>query len=164
MIVCGIDPGLNRTGYGVIRADGERAEVIEAGIIRTSDQESLPDRLAALERDLSELLAEHQPDVVGVEDLYSHYKHPKTAVLMGHARGVVLCAARSSGAEVLSYAATRVKRALTGNGHAGKTQMQSAILVRLGLSRLPEPADVADALAIALCAEQEHRSQEPASR
>ena len=109
-------------------------------------------------------IVEHRPDVVGVEDLYSHYKHPKTAVLMGHARGVVLCAARGSGAQVASYAATRVKRSLTGNGHASKTQMQSAILVQLGLNQFPEPPDVADALAIALCTVQEQRSKEPANR
>jgi len=164
MIVCGIDPGLNRMGYGVIHADGERVEVIEAGVIRTSSQDALADRLVAMEADLSALLAEHRPDVVGVEDLYSHYKHPKTAVLMGHARGVVLCVARGSGALVASYAATRVKRSLTGNGHASKTQMQSAILVQLALNRFPEPPDVADALAIALCTAQEQRSKEPANR
>jgi crossover junction endodeoxyribonuclease RuvC len=89
--------------------------------------------------------------VVAVEELYAHYKHPRTAILMGHARGVILLSAARLGIEVRSYAATRIKRYLTGNGRATKAQMQRAIQTALGLGTLPEPPDVADAMAIAMC-------------
>ena len=105
----------------------------------------------AIDHDISAILNEHHPEVVAVEQLYSHYNHPRTAILMGHARGVILLAAARLGIEVRSYSATRIKRYLTGNGRASKTQVQRAIQVTLSLSSLPEPADVADALAIALC-------------
>jgi crossover junction endodeoxyribonuclease RuvC len=92
-----------------------------------------------------------KPGVVVVESLYSHYKHPRTAILMGHARGVVLLCASSLGIPVIAYPATRIKKALTGNGRASKLQMQRTILNTLKLAAMPEPPDVADALAVALC-------------
>ncbi|MBN1343153.1 MAG: crossover junction endodeoxyribonuclease RuvC [Phycisphaerae bacterium] len=152
--ICGIDPGLNVTGYGVVDvAPSLRvARLIEAGVIRTDAKADLPERLAELAESMRDVLAEHRPDLIGIEQLYSHYRHPRTAILMGHARGVLLLAAGQAGIEVLSLSATRVKRTLTGNGHASKTQMQRAIMTTLGLAKPPEPADVADALAIALCA------------
>ena len=124
---------------------------MDAGVCRFEARGSLPGRLVAVEQDLSAILAEHQPDIVAVEELYAHYKHPRTAILMGHARGVILLTAARRGIEVRSYSATRVKRYLTGNGRATKGQVQRAIQMTLGLPSLPEPADVADALAIALC-------------
>lgn len=150
-VICGIDPGLGITGYAVLRAAGERRFVMDAGVCRFDDRLPLPRRLADVERDVSSILAEHNPDHVAVEELYAHYKHPRTAILMGHARGVILLAAAKRGIEVHSYAATRIKRYLTGNGRATKAQMQRAIQTTLGLPALPEPPDVADALAIALC-------------
>ena len=149
--MCGIDPGLGVTGYAVLRAEGERMSVIDAGVCRFDDKLPLAQRLAFIERDISSILTEHRPDVVAVEELYAHYKHPRTAILMGHARGVILLAAAKLGIEVRSYAATHVKRYLTGNGRATKAQMQRAIQTTLGLKALPEPADVADALSIAMC-------------
>jgi crossover junction endodeoxyribonuclease RuvC len=92
---------------------------------------------------------------VAVEQLYAHYKHPRTAILMGHARGVILQQAAEAGAEVESFAATRIKKSLTGNGHAAKGQMQRAIQAMLALPHVPEPPDVADAIAIALCCANE---------
>jgi crossover junction endodeoxyribonuclease RuvC len=150
-LVCGIDPGLAVTGYAVLHVDGERVSVRDAGVCRSDAQDELAVRLVAIEVDVSAILDEHAPDVVAVEQLYSHYSHPRTAILMGHARGVILYAAAKRGIELRSYAATRIKRFLTGNGRAMKSQMQRAIQKTLGLSDLPEPADVADALAIALC-------------
>lgn len=149
-VVCGIDPGLGVTGYAVLRIGGDRMTVIDAGACRFDESLPLPDRLADIERDVTSVLTEHRPHVVAVEELYAHYKHPRTAILMGHARGVILLAAARLGIEVRSYAATRIKRHLTGNGRATKAQMQRAIQVTLGLSALPEPPDVADALAIAV--------------
>ena len=150
-VVCGIDPGLGTTGYAVLRRHGGELAVVDAGVCRFDDRLPLAERLAAVEHDVAEVLSEHRPDVVAVEELYSHYAHPRTAILMGHARGVILLAAARNGIEVRSYAATQIKRHLTGNGRAGKAQVQRTVKTTLGLTTLPEPPDVADALAIALC-------------
>jgi crossover junction endodeoxyribonuclease RuvC len=107
--------------------------------------------LADLSDDISAILSEHDPDLLAVEDLYAHYKHPQTAILMGHARGVILLAAARVNIEIRSYPSTMIKRVLTGNGRASKTQIQRAVQAQLGLERLPEPPDVADAIATALC-------------
>ncbi len=150
--VLGIDPGLHVTGYGMIDLVGGRTRLIEAGTLRTNAKAPLPERIAQLHADLSELLDELAPDLVGVEKLYAHYKHPRTSILMAHARGVLLLAACQAGVAVRSVAATRVKKSLTGNGHASKQQVQAAIASVFSLSEPPSPPDVSDALAIALCA------------
>ena len=150
-VICGVDPGLGTTGYAVVRVGGPSITVIDAGVCRFEERLPLHRRLVDVDRDLTAVISEYQPDIVAVEQLYAHYKHPRTAILMGHARGVILLAAAKLGIEVQDYAATRVKRHLTGNGRATKGQVQRAIQATLGLASLPEPADVADALAIALC-------------
>ena len=155
MIILGIDPGLEICGYAVIKSCHGREKLPEAGIFRTDKSLPLPDRLAQIAKDLQALLESFHPAVVAVEELYSHYKHPKTAILMGHARGVILHKATQSGAEVRSFAATRIKKALTGNGRAKKQQMQRAIQSTLGLKRIPKPPDVADAIAAGLCCANE---------
>ena len=160
-VVCGIDPGLGVTGYAVLRACGERKSVLDAGVCRFDEKRPLPERLGRLEYDITGVLSEHQPKVVAVEELYAHYKHPRTAILMGHARGVILLSAARLGIEVRSYAATRIKRYLTGNGRAAKAQMQRAIQTALGLSTLPEPPDVADAMAIAMCCAGDISAERP---
>jgi crossover junction endodeoxyribonuclease RuvC len=170
--ILGIDPGLERTGYGVVElttaadasdapAGGSRAgksalaigvpRLVEAGVIRTKPADALPDRLLEIESGLSSVIEEFRPDAMAVEQLYSHYAHPRTAILMGHARGVIYLAAARAGVEVASYAATHIKKSLTGSGHASKEQMQRAIQSRFNLKKPPEPPDVADALAAALC-------------
>lgn len=157
--VLGIDPGLRITGYACLEA-GDRAsrrsavpaaQVIEAGVIRLRPARSVSERLAELDADLCDIIARLRPAAVAVERLYAHYKHPTTAIVMGHARGVVLLAIRRAGLELVELGATEVKKSLTGNGHAGKPQMQEGVRIRLGLSSRPEPADVADAMAMALC-------------
>ena len=155
MDVLGVDPGLNVTGYAVLRADGGRVCILDAGVCRTSPNKPLAARLAQIESDLAELLSQHSPALMAVEKLYAHYRHPRTAVMMGHARGVILSVAGSHGIDVRGYSATQVKRFLTGNGRATKTQMQRAVMRELGLRNVPEPADVADALAVALCCAHE---------
>lgn len=152
-IILGIDPGLERTGYGVIAM--RQSRVLDAGLIRSTAKSPLPDRLTELAAGLEEVIAEHRPGMMAVEDLYAHYKHPRTAILMGHVRGVLLYLAAKNRIDVLNLPSTRVKRFLTGNGHAGKAQMQRAIMTTLNLPRLPEPPDVADALAVAWCAASE---------
>ncbi|MBU0717637.1 MAG: crossover junction endodeoxyribonuclease RuvC [Planctomycetes bacterium] len=165
-LVCGIDPGLGTTGYAVLRTGSDGLHVIDAGVCRFDKSLPLEQRLVAIDRDLSCVLEEHRPEVVAVEELYSHYAHPKTAILMGHARGVILLAASKQGIEVRSYAATHIKRHLTGNGRANKAQVQRAVQTALGLLTLPEPPDVADALAIAMCgaADLRQRHQVEATR
>jgi len=151
MIILGVDPGLQVCGYAAVEVNPEGEELIEAGVIRTDESAGLAGRLNQIADDIASLLEKFGPDVVAVEELYSHYKHPKTAILMGHARGVILQQAQAAEAEVKSFAATRIKKSLTGNGKASKKQMQRAIQSTLGLGKLPEPADVADAIAVALC-------------
>jgi crossover junction endodeoxyribonuclease RuvC len=150
----GIDPGLQLTGYAVVEARASAPFVCEAGVIRSAENRAKPDiavRLDTIHRGLDEICQQFEPVVMAVEQLYAHYKHPRTAILMGHARGVILLAAAQRGLPVVSYSATRIKKTITGNGHASKEQIQRTIQRELNLAELPEPADVADALAVALC-------------
>lgn len=151
MRILGIDPGLDRTGYGVIELNGNGPRLIEAGLIRTPSREALPERLAEVARQLEALIRQHRPDQVAVEDLYSYYKTPQPAILMGHVRGVVLSTAARAGVPVMSYQPTRIKQAVVGGGHASKEQVARLVQVRLKLKGRPVPADVTDALAVALC-------------
>lgn len=149
--VLGIDPGLNITGYAVIEPQGRQIRLIEAGVVRGKAGTTLAARVRDIYQGVSEVIAGLKPEVVAVEELYSHYERPKTAILMGHARGVICLAASMNDLPLCSYAATQVKRMLTGNGRAPKAQIQRAICHEFGLVSAPEPPDVADAMAIALC-------------
>ena len=153
MRICGLDPGLERTGYGIIGPLPRGVfRVIDAGLIRTNVKEPLSDRLLQLYDELSRLLAEHKLDAVAVEELYSHYAHPRTSILMGHARGVILLAARRKELTLMNLPTTKVKKAMTGSGHAGKEQVAQAVISRLSLKlETSVPNDVTDALAIAIC-------------
>jgi crossover junction endodeoxyribonuclease RuvC len=152
MRILGIDPGLRLTGYGVIDAANPlRPTLVDGGVIRLKEKHPLAKRLVELEQGLQELFTEYKPQVCAVEMLYAHYNHPRTAILMGHARGVILLVAARNGARVEQYAANRIKQSTTGHGHASKLQMQLAIQHAFGLKDLPEPPDVADALAVAMC-------------
>jgi len=165
VIILGVDPGLQVCGYAAVDISAGSEKLIEAGVISTDESADLACRLNQIAADITNLLEKFGPKVVAVEELYSHYKHPKTAILMGHARGVILQTAAMAEAEVKSFAATRIKKSLTGNGRASKEQMQRAIQSTLGLGRLPEPADVADAIAVALCCgNTEDRSQRTEDR
>lgn len=150
--VLGIDPGLNTTGYGVLELTGAKTpRLIEAGVIRGGGASSVEARIAEIHQGVKEVIAALKPQVMALEQLYSHYERPQTAILMGHARGVICLAATQAQIPVAHYAATQVKRILTGSGRAPKPQMQLAICRELALLQPPDPPDVADALAIALC-------------
>ena len=152
MLILGIDPGLRLTGYALVSltaTSGGRPQLQEAGVLRMKSKGDLATRLCELHTHLAELIAETSPDRVAVEQLYAHYKHPRTAILMGHARGVILLAAAAKELPVTNLASTMVKRTITGNGHASKGQMQRAVKTLCKLPKLPEPPDVADAIAIA---------------
>jgi crossover junction endodeoxyribonuclease RuvC len=149
--VLGIDPGLNTTGYGVLELAVGGPKLCEAGIVRGHDRRSLTARISELFDGVTDVIEQLKPSAMALEQLYSHYQRPRTAILMGHARGVICLAAARAGLPVVNYSATQVKKTLTGNGRAKKDQMQRAIQRELNLAQLPEPPDVADALAIALC-------------
>ena len=151
MRVLGIDPGLNVTGYGILDGSEGDLRLIEAGVVRTDPSAPMALRLREIGAEIEGIISQFSPEVVAIEELYSHYNHPKTAIIMGHARGIVFLKAAEAGLEIVSYAATRIKKSLTGNGRATKPQMQRSITSMLGLLRVPDPPDVADALAVALC-------------
>ena len=149
--IVGVDPGLNITGYAVIEKRSAKLALIEAGMIRGRTRGDLAARLQEIHDGVRDVIASFHPTVLAIEELYSHYERPRTAILMGHARGVICLAATQAGIPVHSYPSTQVKRMLTGNGRAPKNQMQQAICHEFGLAAPPEPPDVADAMAIALC-------------
>ena len=151
MRILGIDPGLQITGYGVVDWRPVKPVLVDGGVIRLTPKTPLADRLIELEQELDSIVVEHKPVVCAVEQLYSHYAHPRTAILMGHARGVILLVAARHGLRIEQFAANRIKQSVTGNGHASKVQMQRAVQSQWNLPKLPEPPDVADALAVALC-------------
>jgi crossover junction endodeoxyribonuclease RuvC len=151
MRILGIDPGLNTTGYGVLEFAAGQPRLIEAGIVRGKAGGSLAERVREIHDGVADVIASLKPEVLAIEELYTHYDRPTTAILMGHARGVIVLAAAQAGVSVVSYPSTQIKKTITGNGHAAKWQIQEAIRRELNLPALPEPPDVADALAIALC-------------
>jgi crossover junction endodeoxyribonuclease RuvC len=155
MRILGIDPGLQVCGYACLETDQNTERLIEAGVFRTSSGMSIEMKLNQIADDMDCLLEKFGPEIVAVEQLYSHYTHPRTAILMGHARGVILQRCAKAGIEVKSFNATRIKKSLTGNGRASKEQVQRTIQTILSLPQLPEPSDVADAVAAALCCANE---------
>ncbi len=151
MRVLGVDPGLAATGYGVVEATAGRVRLVEGGVIRSCPEDAMEVRVGSIFSGITEVMEEFRPTVLAMEDLYSHYKHPRTAIIMAHARGAVLAAADHFHLAVHSYAATMIKISLTGNGRARKEQVQRMVLAQLGLAAPIEPYDTTDALAAALC-------------
>jgi crossover junction endodeoxyribonuclease RuvC len=152
--IIGLDPGLQVTGYAVLETAEAGPKVCEAGVIRSVAGQTPADmaqRIRALYDGLCEVLDQWKPSYMAIEQLYAHYDHPRTAILMAHARGAFFLAGAQRGIPVVSYASTKVKKLVTGSGRASKEQMQHAIARELGLAKPPEPHDVADALAVALC-------------
>lgn len=142
---------MTRTGYGVLEVLPRGFRLVDAGIIATSSRQPLEERLEKIFRGIRSLVDEHAPRVLVIEKLYSHYRHPETAILMGHVRGVICCAAAIAGVRVVGYSATDVKKSITGSGRAGKDQVQRAVCHELGLEKALKPADVTDALALGIC-------------
>ena len=153
--ILGIDPGLNVTGYAVLEPSTAGPRVVEAGVVRGTPSPGKADlarRLRDLYDGIVEVIDQFHPDLMVVEQLYAHYDHPGTAILMGHARGVIFLAGGQRDIPVRSFNATRIKKTVTGSGRAPKAQIQRVVQRELGLAKPPEPPDVADALAVALCA------------
>ena len=148
MRILGIDPGLGITGYGVI--EDTTFKLIEAGVIKTRSNTPVQDRIGKIFAEISDIIKEHKPSVLVLEKIYSHYKHPTTAILMAHARAMACLVCGEFGVKLINYPSTRIKKAITGNGHASKLQVQRMVQVLLRLKKTPEPVDVSDALAMAI--------------
>lgn len=150
MRIFGIDPGSARTGYGCVETDGRCHRLVACGAIVTSRREGFPAQLLSIHRELSALLAEHRPECVAVESLF-HAVNVRSALKLGHARGVALLAAVEAGFPVAEYTPAQIKLAVVGYGRAEKHQVQEMVRVILGLPEVPTPNDAADALAVAIC-------------
>ncbi|MDQ3068768.1 MAG: crossover junction endodeoxyribonuclease RuvC [Acidobacteriota bacterium] len=161
MRIFGIDPGSVRTGYGCVQTDGSRHRLITFGTISAPAGSTFPERLGVIHRELVALLLEHRPDCIAIEDLF-HAKNVRSALKLGHARGVALLAAISANVPIAEYAPAEIKLAVVGYGRAEKRQVQHMVQMLLGLAELPSPHDAADALAVAIC--HLHRASSPVAK
>ena len=150
MRVFGIDPGSDRTGYGCIDSDGSRHQLVKCGAVRTGSAATFPDQLKIIYRELTVLLAEHRPECVAIENIF-HAVNARTALKLGHARGVAMLAAIEAGVIVVEYTPAEIKRSVVGYGRAEKTQVAQMVKLLLGLAKPPTPHDATDALAVAIC-------------
>jgi crossover junction endodeoxyribonuclease RuvC len=148
--IFGIDPGSERTGYGCVDTDGRRHRLVVFGSIAAPAHTAFPDRLSIIHAGLTALLAEHRPDCVAIENIF-HAKNVRSALRLGHARGVALLAASAAGVPIAEYTPAEIKRAVVGFGRAEKPQVGQMVKILLGLDVAPSPHDAADALAVAIC-------------
>ncbi len=150
MVILGIDPGFAITGYGIVKYEGNKFSVIDYGAVTTESTKALSERLLILYNGLEDLITRYKPSAVAVEELFFN-KNIKTALNVGHGRGVALLAAARLGVEVFEYTPLQVKQSVVGYGRAEKAQIQQMVKLILNLKAVPKPDDVADALAIAIC-------------
>ena len=150
MIIFGIDPGSERTGYGCVETDGRRHRLVACGAIVAPPGDTFPNRLARIHGELLALLTSCRPDCVAIENLF-HAANIRSALKLGHARGVAMLAAVEAGCEVVEYTPAEIKRAIVGYGRAEKQQVAQMVKLLLGLRAAPSPHDAADALAVAIC-------------
>jgi len=150
MIIFGIDPGSLRTGYGCVHTDGRRHRLLACGALSAPADASFPDRLREIHAGLERLLAEQRPDCVAIENIF-HAKNVRSALKLGHARGVALLAASAARVPIAEYTPAEIKRAVVGFGRAEKAQIGQMVKLLLGLDAAPAPHDAADAIAVAIC-------------
>lgn len=150
MIILGIDPGTAITGYGVVDYRGNHFSVLTYGCIRTEANTPLALRLKLIYQGLTELILKYRPEHLAVEELFFN-KNVRTALAVGHARGITLLAGANAAIPIYEYTPLQVKQAVVGYGRAEKQQIQYMVKMLLGLADIPKPDDVADALAIAIC-------------
>lgn len=155
MFVLGIDPGLTRTGYGIIEFRGGTERAVVAGVIRTGAGRSDAERLVELRRDIKSILEEHEIDGAAIEQVFVN-RNRHTAIAVARASGVIMETIAESGLNVAEYSPSQMKMAVTGSGSADKTQLRAVVAMRLGIGAVDGPADVADALGVALCHAQHH--------
>ena len=153
MKILGVDPGLKATGYGMIEYDGRSfstVKVLEAGTIEPKERDSLENRIQKVHKHLDEILVQYKPDVMVLEMLYTHYKHPVTACKLGHVRGVICLLSAQRGVKLEEHSVKRIRIALVGNGNASKLQTQGVVAHILKLDERKLTPDASDALALAL--------------
>lgn len=159
MIIIGIDPGTQITGYGIIRVEGPSFRAVDYGCIKPPAKHKLSDRYLIIHEGVEELLEIHKPHALVVETQFVQ-KNIQSAIKLGMARGVIIIAAKKRKIPVYGYAPTEAKRAVTGNGSASKFQVQGMVKALLGLMEVPEPEDAADALSLAICHAQSYKKLE----
>lgn len=150
MIILGIDPGFAIMGYGIIQYEGNRFKSLGYGAITTPSTMPTPARLKTIYEELNEIIVKYNPDTVAIEELFFN-NNAKTALLVGHARGVAVLSAANNNKEIFEYTPLQVKQGVVGYGRADKGQVQQMVKTLLNLSKIPKPDDVADALAVAIC-------------
>jgi crossover junction endodeoxyribonuclease RuvC len=150
LVIMGIDPGFAITGYGIVKYEGNKFSVIDHGAVTTEAKMPLAERLLLLNNGLEDIIRKYKPSAVAVEELFFN-KNIKTALNVGHGRGVALLSAARMGIEVFEYTPLQVKQSVVGYGRAEKAQIQQMVKIILNLSAVPKPDDVADALAVAIC-------------
>src|SRR3954454_11111999 len=150
MRIFGIDPGSERTGYGCVETDGRRHRLIVCGALTAPASATFPERLHVIHSGLVTLLADCRPDCVAIENIF-HAKNVRSALRLGHARGVALLAASAAGVPIAEYTPAEIKRAVVGFGRAEKPQVGQMVRLLLGLDTVPSPHDAADAIAVAIC-------------
>jgi crossover junction endodeoxyribonuclease RuvC len=150
MIILGVDPGTATTGYGVIKSNKDKPEIIDYGCIFTDKELNMSDRLNLIAKEFKKIIKKHKPQAMAVEDIF-FFKNAKTVITVGQSRGVILFVGKDSGLDIFEYTPLQVKQAVVGYGRADKKQVQSMVKAILGLKSIPEPDDAADALAVAIC-------------
>lgn len=157
MTIIGVDPGFAITGYGIIEYTGNKFRLIDVGAITTGTDMKFSDRLLCINNGLEFLIAKYKPDAMAVEELFFN-TNVKTAIKVGHGRGVALLSAAKMGIKVFEYTPLQVKQAVVGYGRARKEQVQQMVKVLLNLEKIPKPDDAADALAVAICHAHSYRT------
>lgn len=150
MRILGIDPALAITGYGIVDCNKNKLFLLEAGVIKTSLRQLMPERLIRIYHGVTGLISDTKPDVMVLEKLYAHYHHPATAYILGQARGVICLTSAEAKIPLVEYSATRIKKAIVGQGLASKLQVQRMVVNLLHMKHVPRYTDVTDALALAL--------------
>ena len=150
MRIFGVDPGSHCTGYGCIETNGSHHQLVVCGALTPPARSTFPEKLYAIHRGLTDLLVRHRPETVAIEDLF-HAKNARSALKLGHVRGVLMLAASEAGVTIAEYTPAEIKRAVVGYGRAEKEQVQQMVALLLGMKTVPSPLDASDALAVAIC-------------
>ena len=159
MRILGIDPGLTKTGFGIVDINNENLRVVDYGIIKPNTKDKLEKRLLTIFKDISEIISRYKPTIICIEEVF-YGKNFKSALLLGQARGAAMVSAASSNINIFEYSAKKIKQSVTGNGNAKKEQVKFMVMSILNIKNADIPLDASDALAIALCHVQQFKMNE----
>ncbi|MCK5412847.1 MAG: crossover junction endodeoxyribonuclease RuvC [Candidatus Pacebacteria bacterium] len=163
MIILGIDPGTATTGFGVLKSQNNKLEVLDVGCILTDKNLDMPERLDLIAKELKNIIKKYKPQIMAVEELF-YFKNKKTVITVAQARGVILFVGKNQGLEICEYTPLQVKQAVVGYGRAEKKQVQQMVKSILDLKEIPKPDDAADALAVAVCCESSYKFEKKISK